>query len=268
MNEQENCGCNKMCGKFGMCGGSKGHKVIKIVLLVIILLFIGKWICGGDGYDRNNTPKDTITVSGKGEVIVKPDIATISFSVLAESMDVGKAQTDSATKMNNIIAFLKNNGIDEKDIKTTDYSIYPRYDYINSTIAPYNGTQKLAGYDVSQTVEVKIRDLTKAGSVLGGIGSLGVTNISGLTFGVDKEDAVKIQARDLAVTDAKTQAQNLAKSLGVRLVKITAFSESNNYPIYYAMGAAKDMAVSSVAPQLPAGQNTITSNVSITYEIK
>lgn len=258
-----------MCQKVGWCPMSKGHKIIKIVLLVIVLAIIGKMIFGGhERYERNSIQKDTITVSGKGEMMVKPDIATISFSVLAENMDVAKAQSDSATKMNNIIAFLKNNGVDEKDIKTTDYNIYPRYDYINNTAYPYNGKQTLAGYDVSQTVSVKIRDLTKAGSVLGGVGSLGVTNISGLTFGVDKEDDVKVQARNLAVEDAKTQAQTLAKSLGVKLGKITAFSESNNYPIYYGIGAAKMMdSVSSVAPQLPAGQNTITSNVNITYEI-
>ena len=268
MDEQKKCGCG-MCDKMGMCHSGKWHKIIKIVLLIVVLLFIGKCIFGGNEYNRNDIQKDTITVSGKGEIMVKPDIATISFSVLAENMDVGKAQTDSATKMNNIIAYLKTNGVDEKDIKTTDYSIYPRYDYVNSTIYPNNGTQKLAGYDVNQSVEVKIRDLTKAGSILGGIGGLGVTNISGLTFGVDKEDDVKIQARGLAVEDAKTQAKTLAKSLGVKLVKITSFSESNNSPIYYAMGVAKMSAsVASVAPQLPAGQNTVTSNVSITYEIR
>jgi len=267
-NMNQGCGC-KMCQKFGWCPAGGGHKIIKIILLIIVLVFIGKMAFGGHEYNRNDIQKDTITVSGKGEVVVQPDIATISFSVLVENKDVGIAQTGAATKMNDIIASLKTSGVDVKDIKTTNYSIYPRYDYIRTATDIYGGKQTLAGYDVSQTVEVKIRKIADAGTILASVGKLGVTDISGLTFGIDKQDAVKIQARDLAVEDAKTQAKKLADSLGVKLVKITAFSESNNYPIYYGMTAKMDSAaVSSVAPQLPAGENKITSNVSITYEIR
>jgi uncharacterized protein YggE len=165
-------------------------------------------------------------------VVVKPDIATISFGVSAENLDVAKAQTESATKMNNIIKLLKDKGVDEKDIKTTNYSIYPRYDYTRTASAgyPYGGKQVLAGYTVSQNVEVKIRDISKAGELLGGVGEFGVTDVSGLSFSVDKIKEVKNQARDAAITDAREQAQVLAKGLGVKLVKITSFSENGNYP--------------------------------------
>ena len=127
------------------------------------------------------------------------------------------------------------------------------------------------GYNVSQTVELKIRDISVAGEILSGIGEFGATDVSGLNFIVDNEDEINDQARDLAIQDARTQAKVLAKSLGVRLVKIVNFSENGDYPVYYGM--EKAMAVGggmadSVAPQIPAGENTITSNVSITYEIR
>jgi uncharacterized protein YggE len=271
----KNCDC-KMCQKIGWCPGrcmaGKGHKIVKIVLLVIVLVFIGKMFFGGHGWKNNNDVINTITVAGKGEVVVTPDIATVSFGVTAENLDVAKAQTAATTKMNGIIDLLKKEGVEAKDIKLTNYNIYPRYDYLQAQIYPYTGKQTLAAYVVSQTVEVKIRDISKAGGILSGVGTLGVTDVSGLTFTVDNQDEVKDEARDLAIVDAKDQAKVLAKGLGVRLVKITAFSESGNYPIYYEMNKSMALGMggadAAIAPQVPMGENKITSNVSITYEIR
>ncbi len=246
----------------------------KILIGALILLAVGWVFCGHRGGDfrNNNLQKDTITVSGKGEVVVTPDIATVSFGVTAENLDVAKAQTEATTKMNGIIDLLKSKGVNEKDIKLTNYNIYPRYDYTQTTaIYPYTGKQVLAAYVVSQTVEVKIRDISKAGEILSGVGTLKVTDVSGLNFTVDKEDAVKDEARALAITDAKDQAKILAKNLGVRLVKITAFSEGGNYPVYAmnkSMALGMGGADAAIAPQVPMGENKITSNVSITYEIR
>ena len=220
----------------------KWCKLIKIILIIAVVLFVGRLLFGGHEGRGNNQTINTITVSGTGDMVVKPDIVTVSFGVSAENLDVGKAQTTSATKINSIIALLEKDGVAEKDIKTTDYSIYPQYNY-KDTICPLTsssipcgpGTQVLAGYVVSQTVEVKIRDISKAGTILSGVGEFGVTDVSGLTFTVDNEEAVNNQARDLAIRDAKTQAEALAKSLGVKLVKITSFSENGNYPIMYSM---------------------------------
>jgi uncharacterized protein len=244
------------------------HKVIGVI---IVLFIIAKIFDGGHGWRENNQIINTITVSGKGEVIVKPDIATVSFGVTAENIDVAKAQTESAKKINNVMDLLKEKGVDEKDIKTTNYNIYPRYNYIQATTYyPYTGKQVLAGYVVSQTVEVKIRDISKAGEILSSVGVLGVTDVSGLSFKIDKQDEVKDQARDLAIEDAKAQAKVLAKGLGVKLVRITSFSDNENYPMYYGLESSKVMGMggdSMVAPSVPVGENTVTSNVVITYEI-
>ncbi len=272
--EGKKCDC-KMCQKVGWCPASmgRGHRVIKWIVIIIIIIFIGNMVsCDHEGWRDNNQIVNTITVSGLGEVVVKPDIATVSFGVTAENLDVAKAQTTATTKMNNIINLLKEKGVAEKDIKLTNYNIYPRYDYTpTSSIYPYTGKQVLAAYVVSQTVEVKIRDISKAGAILTGVGEFGVTDVSGLTFTVDNENVVKDQARDLAIIDAKDQAKVLAKGLGVRLVKITSFSEGGNYPIYSmnkSMALGIGGADAAIAPQVPMGENKITSNVTITYEIK
>jgi uncharacterized protein YggE len=250
----------------------KGHKILGIIIVILLVIFIGRMFFGGHGGYRNNDQViNTITFAGKGEVVVKPDIATVSFGATAENLDVVKAQTEATTKMNNIINLLKTKGVNEKDIKLTNYNIYPRYDYLQAQIYPYTGKQTLAAYVVSQTVEVKIRDISKAGEILSGVGEFGVTDVSGLTFTIDNDEEVKDQARDLAIQDAKTQAKSLAKSLGVRLVKITSFSEGGISPTYYEMNKSMALGMGgadAAVPQVPMGENKIISNVSITYEIK
>ncbi len=248
----------------------KYKKVTKIVFAILIAFIIVKMLSGG--YNRADAQKDTIVVSGKGEIVTKPDLATVSFSVMEENIDVSKASDAVNTKIAKMTESLKTNGVDEKDIKTTGYNINPRYDYVNSATYPYGGRQVLAGYDVTQSIEVKIRDLSKAGKVITDLGSLGATNLYGPNFTNDNYDELVKQARDAAIADAKTEAKRLSKALGVRLVKIVAFSENGNYPIPYGMGGGyggptlmKDSAVPAV---LPTGENKITSNVSITYEIR
>ncbi len=220
-------------------------------------------------------PTNVITVNGTADVLTTPDIATFSFTVSQEAPVVADAQKKSTDKMNAILAYIKKAGVADKDVKTSSYNTYPRYDYVaQPNSAPYygQGKQVLAAYVVSQTIEVKVRKMDDAGKILSGVGSLGATDISGLNFSVDKQTDVERQARDKAISDAREQANILARSLGVSLGRIVNFSESSSgrpYPIMYA----KDMAMSSgaVAPQaanIPSGENKVTSNVTITYEIK
>lgn len=243
----------------------------KIIALVVLILIVLKGFGGPRSWEGRDSSFSTISVAGQGEVVVKPDIATISFGVTVENLDVSKAQTEAATKMNNVLDFLKKNGVEDKDIKTTNYSVYPRYDYVQTKVYPYNGKQILAGYTVSQNVEVKIRDISKAGTLLAGVGEYGVTDVSGLNFGVDKIDEVQNQARNEAIKNARAEAEVLAKALGVKLVRIVSFSENGNYPVpYYSMskGMAEGMGGDVVAPNLEPGENKVTSSVTVTYEIR
>jgi len=226
----------------------------------------------GSGVPATNT----ITVTGEGEEFAVPDIAEFNATVMETGTNVKSAQDKATKKINDIYAFLKEADIDEKDIRTADYSAGPRYEWRTQS-CPLGrdcsgGRQVLTGYEVSQTLEVKVRDTAKAGDILAGVGEKGVSSVSGLTFTVDDEDEVEAKARDEAIADAKTKAQVLAKSLGVSLVRIVGFAESGATPLYmqkvaYDMAAAEG-ARSNPAPEIPTGQNKVVSTISLTYEIQ
>jgi len=214
-----------------------------------------------------------INVSGKGEVVGIPDIATFSFSVTEESLVVSKAQDEAAKQINAILDYLKKNGVSEKDITTSGYNIYPRYETdmkVAPTPYPYpNGKQRLAAYVVTETITVKVRKLEDAGKLLSGIGEQGATNISGLSFDFDKRDALAKEARDKAIKEARDEAQKLAKSLGVKLVRIISYNENGNYyPMYGKTMMAEADGRGGAVPSIPIGEDKIVSNVTITYEVK
>jgi uncharacterized protein YggE len=205
-----------------------------------------------------------------------PDTATFSLTIQEEAKDVKSAQTVATKKANDIIAYLKSQSIDEKDIQTTDYSVYPQYDYTQSVCREGycpGGKQVLRGFQVSQTLTVKVRDTNKAGDLLAGVGSKGASSVSGLDFTIADQDKLEAEARDEAIQAAKEKADVLADSLGVRVVRVVGFSEGGDYPMYYAktmavgMGGAMD-AATPPSPEIPVGQNKIVSNVTITYEIR
>lgn len=219
------------------------------------------------------TPTNTISVSGEGDAYAIPDIATFSFGAQATDKTVADAQAKVTTIINSALDKVKAGGVAPADIQTTDYSAYPQYEYSNSVcnggICPPSH-QTLTGYTVSQTITVKVRAVDNAGTLLGSIGGTGVTNVSSLNFTVDDPSAVQNEARTKAIADAKTKAHELAKELGVSLVRVVSFSEGGNggvTPIYMKADA---MASGSVAPtpQIPVGQNKVTSDVTITYEIR
>ncbi len=256
---------------------------VVIVLLVLSSLFVlAKTVNEfkkGAYIGRDTSLQNTIVVSGEGEEFAKPDLVTFSFSVVEEKKTVADAQKVATEKSNKTIAFLKGEGIAEKDIKTTSYNIYPKYEtiYGSATICtrewcpPNPGKQIIMGYEVSQSIEVKVRDLEKAGELLSGIGSLGVSNVSGLTFDVEKKEEVQAKARAEAITDAKKKAEVLADDLGVSLVRIASFSENGYTPTYYGRGGVISMKADGAfapAPEIPMGENKFISNVTITYEIR
>ncbi len=236
------------------------------ILLSLFLLIISIKEMKSLRYVGKDTPiYNAISLNGKGEVISLPDIATFSFSVTENAKNVDEAQKKATEKINLAIKAMRDNGVDEKDIKTISYNINPHYEYMDQR-------NILRGYDVSQTIQIKVRDLKKAGSLFTIIGSLGVQNVNGLTFSIDDLDEVKAEARKLAIENAQEKAKTLSKQLGVKLVRITSFYEPGDeiYP-YTREGMGGDMFKSvaqTLPPQIPAGEQKVVSTVSITYEIR
>lgn len=252
-------------------------------LLVIFLAVLSIKELKSIAYVGKDTPiMNSISVSGKGETVAIPDVATFSFGVTETAKTVSLAQTSATEKTNSALKVVRDLGVADKDIKTLSYWISPHYEYQKS-ICPtvYSAGESycppsrsvLTGYDVGQTIQVKIRDIDKAGDILSAIGTVKVNNVSGLNFSVDDIESVKAEARDKAIENAKTKAQELAKQLGVKLGKIISFYESGDDP-YYAYGKGGDSrimtleAAAAPSPEVPAGEQEIVSNVSIVYEIK
>jgi uncharacterized protein YggE len=245
--------------------------VLAILALFLLVMTIG----AAQNLGRPANPAvNVITVTGTGHANAAPDIATIDFTVTETASTVAAAQTAATKKTNDALAAVKALGIDDKDVKTTSYNVNPHYEYIPcvaGTLCP-NGGSKITGYDVSQSVEVKVRDTSKAGTVLEKLGSLNITNISGPNFTQDDASATHDEARAAAIKDAQSKAQELARELGVHLGMVTSFSEGGGgYPMpvyataYGKGGAAMDAAV---PPTLPTGQNETDVTVTITYEIR
>ena len=220
---------------------------------------------------------NTITVSGEGEASAPADVANFSFSVIEEAATAVEAQDVAAKKMNAALALLEGQDIEEKDIKTSGYNVYPRYEWKQAACPlGYNcpGERTIVGYEVNQTVSVRVRDVDSAGDVLAEIGSVGVSNISGLSFTIDDQDELDAEARREAIDDAKEKAEVLARDLGVNIIRVVGFHEGGGY-----YGGARTMTASFMmedaggefipeAAELPVGENTVYSNVSITYEIR
>lgn len=256
----------------------KVSKFFIIALIVLSLFLAAQFLHTLKSYallDRSTPAVNLITISGMGEVFAVPDIASFTFGVRESAATVPEAQKVVTEKIDNALSEIKKAGIEDKDIKTVGYNIYPRYEYNNRPCTQFScppSEQKLVGYEVSQTIMVKVRDVQKAGGILGDLGSVDVTDVSGLNFTIDDETALQAEARGKAIADAKAKAEVLAKDLGVKLGKVINFSENGNYPIpyygYEAYGKGGDMAVSAPAPQIPEGENKIVSNVTITFEIK
>lgn len=222
----------------------------------------------GDGASQN-----TISVTGDGEVFATPDIATFSWTVTEIGENVKDAQNKATEKVNAAIASLKQNGIDDKDIKTINFNANPKYEYNQVICTSFNcppSKQTLVGYEVTQSVQVKVREVADAGKVIDGVTSAGVSDVSSLSFTIDDQDDLIAEARGEAIKKAKAKAKVLAKDLDVDLVRIVSFTDNNGgrQPVMYKAMDSMSLQSAESAPSLPTGENKITSNVTITYEVR
>lgn len=253
-----------------------------LVLLIVLCLYfavrsLSEWRSYGM-MDSNGA--NTITLSGHGEVSAVPDIANVYFTIRKEAKTVKAAQDAVAAVEKSALEFLKTSNVADKDVQASNASFYPKYEYVYDTKSylpcnefgcpPRSGNNVITGYEASESITVKVRNTDDVGAIMQGLGTLGVSDLSGPNFAVDNEDSLKAEARKEAIEEAKQKAEALVKDLGVKLGRIANFSESGYYPtpMYYAKDVANAGMESSAPAQLPKGENTISSDVTITYEIR
>lgn len=264
------------------------YRALKVAAIIfLVVFFINSF---PDFINRNdNKPENTITLSGHGEVTAVPNIASVYFTITKDSNTVKEAQVLVAGIEKKSLDFLKSSNVLDKDIQTANASFSPKYEYRQAVCPPIpmgagtagitvnpsspyycpQGKQVIVGYTASESITVKVRNTDDVGKIMQGLGALGVSDLSGPNFSIDNEDGLKAEARKKAIDDAKAKAVVLAKDLGVRLGKITSFNESGNYPVpMYAKMDTASISGASVPAVIPAGENTISSDVTITYEIK
>ena len=262
----------------------KFYKALIILAVASSVLIAAKIVTEVKGYryiGGGVAATNTISVSGDADVYASPDIANVSFTVREEAPKVSDAQAKVSTKVAAALASVRKLGVDDKDIKTENYSSNPKYEWQEGKkvvcptagvyCPPQPGRQVVVGFEVSQSVSIKVRNLDVVNDLVQGLANAQITEMQGPNFAIDKEDDLKAEARKEAINKAEAKAETLAKDLGVTLVRIVSFSENEGDPIYYRamMNEAKvGLGGAAPAPELPTGQTKITSNVSITYEIR
>jgi len=239
-------------------------------VFLVVQIFIG--LKNYNLLDQKFETMRTISVSANGEVFAVPDIASIMITVSEKGENPLLAQDRVAEIMDPVLTGLALLNVDDADIQTVNYSSYPYYDSKPCVDyrCPVESQNEIAGYETSQTLRIKIRDLETIPDALTLFSSNNVTNVSGPEFTIDDPELLMSEAREKAITSAKQEAKILADQLGSRLGKLVSFSEGGDY---YPMARSEsmDMAIASkseFAPQLPTGEQKIMSSVTLTYQIK
>ncbi|MDD2680779.1 MAG: SIMPL domain-containing protein [Patescibacteria group bacterium] len=241
----------------------------QIILPIVAILIVAGIAATAIVMNDRSNDQDRFTVNGSGVVYAKADIANITVGLQTETRKTAaEATVESTDKMNNIITALNNLGIEEKDVKTTNYNLSPIYSWLE------NKGQVLQGYQVSQNVDVKVRDLSQIGDVIAKTTEQGANQVGNISFTIDDEYELKNQARELAITKAKEKAQMIADQAGMKLGEVKGVYEVNSeyQPMPMYSNAKMEMSADSVggivSPNIQSGQNEIRVEVSLSYEIK
>ncbi|MCL4240652.1 MAG: SIMPL domain-containing protein [Dehalococcoidia bacterium] len=240
---------------------------MRYLLIPILALALFATACEG-GTTVNVPPHDStvtdgISVSGLGEVRTEPDIAIINIGIEASGATVQEARDKGADAANKLIASLKSNGVEEKDILTTSVNLYPQYFYSQ------NDPPRITGYIANNQLAVTVRDLEKAGKVIDdGVAAGGDSaRLQGIQFGIDDPKPLLKEAREKAVADARARAETYAAASGVKLGAIVAISESSppSIPILRAPATGYDAAAET---PIQPGETTVSASVAIRFAIE
>lgn len=204
-----------------------------------------------------------LNLSAYGETRVTPDMATINFGVMTEARTAAEAMSQNATKMSEVMAAIGRAGIAERDIQTSNLSLQPQYDYVE------NQPPRLRGYQVTNQVTVRIRDLTSVGTTADAVVGAGVNQIDSISFGLNDPTAAENAARQAAVRNLQEKAALYAQALGVPLGGVRSLTEGGGYAPPPPMPMYRAMAMDSAAANTPVSRGELTVRIDITgvYDI-
>lgn len=208
-----------------------------------------------------------LVVEGTGSAVSAPDSAKVRLGIEEAGANLESLQASVSQKSEKLTSALTAIGIEEKNIKTSSYQVYPQYSFERTP-------QQIIGYNVSLTYEVTVLDIGKVNEVLGTATAQGANSTSGVSFELSDETIKRLtnEAREEAASEAKQKAESLAKASGVTLGKVLSVSEYSNggRPISFAqrLDSAEVGGGEPVAPDIQPGESEISLTVSISYEIR
>jgi hypothetical protein len=242
--------------------------LINVLIVALIVFVLAGALPSAGQYASSLTPARQVTVSAEGKTTATPDLAEISFSVVSQGANPQSLSVDNNNKMNAVMQFLDSETIATSDIQTTGYDLSPNYQYF-----PATNRSTIIGYTLTQTVTVKIHDLTNVAPVLGGLAPLGVNQIGGVNFTFNDKDDLVGAARIDAMNKAEAKAKILASQVGASLGEVINVNENSVIPypttMYSMSSGVGAMSVPAAAtPNIQPGSEDVTDNVTITYALR
>jgi hypothetical protein len=206
-------------------------------------------------------PETTITLNGRGSVEHAPDIAMITVGVSVEAETASSAMNQQTSKMNGVFAAVKAAGIADRDMQTSNLSLNPVYDY------PPNQQPRMRGYNASNQITIKVRDIKSLGKTLDAVVKGGGNTIHGVSFSIDKPESYQNEARVEAIKDAAAKAELYAQAVGYKVKRIVTVSENEYYPQPVPMMARMQVDQAAESTPVAAGEVSLTQTVSVTFEL-
>ena len=228
------------------------NKKILAMLLAAMMIFASALALADD---------DTkITAQGTAQVMVNPDMVTVTANASVTAGTVGSAQEGMNKIIADATAKLLELGVKDEDIVTTDYSYYPRYNYDTNT---------LTGYDANHTLSITCRDVEMLDSVIGVLSDNGFSQVYSVTYDVSTRSELYRQALELAIACAREKAERMASAGGVKLTGLESITEQSGYSDAYILNGAADrgvMKTESAATGIRSGNVSVGASVTVVYE--
>lgn len=203
-----------------------------------------------------------LSISAEAKVTRTPDIATLSTGVVTQAAEANAALRQNTEQMTRVVAAIKAAGIAERDVQTTGISINPQYRYAE------NQPPTITGYQASNTLNVKVRDIAKLGKVLDALVATGANQVNGPSFEIDNPDEAYDEARVAAIKKAQSRAELYAKTLGLRVRRVVSINEGGGYapptPMPVMMRAsAMEASDTPVSP----GESALSASINVVFEL-